>query len=129
MAAESDLAVQYEDGEACMGYVVKNKTTGELVAAGTQKLSVLFPNNSTFQPATIDENGELVMPKVFHPSDLDLPIEEPSENNDVEINIPTIEEEYKPLPIYPIVETPIEEEYKPLPIYPIVEPTIDEITE
>lgn len=69
------------------------------------------------------------MPKVFHPSDLDLPIEEPSENNDVEINIPTVEEEYNPLPIYPIVETPIEEEYKPLPIYPIVEPTIDEISE
>lgn len=116
MGANSPLAVQYEDGEACMGYVVKNEITGEILAAGTQKLSVLFPNNSTFQPATIDENGEWVMPKVFHPSDLDLPIEEPSENNDVEINIPTI-------------ETPIEEEYKPLPIYPIVELTIDEITE
>lgn len=112
MGANSSLAVQYEDGEACMGYVVKNETTGEILAAGTQKLSVLFPNNSTFQPATIDENGEWVMPKVFHPSDLDLPIEEPSENNDVEINIPTIEEEYNPLPIYPLVE-----------------PTIDEITE
>lgn len=31
--------------------------------------------------------------------------------------------------ILPIEETPIEEEYKPLPIYPIVEPTFDEITE
>lgn len=110
MAAESPLAVQYEGGEACMGYVVKNKTTGELVAAGTQKLSVLFPNNSTFEPATIDENGEWVMPKVFHPSDLDLSVEEPTEPEDVEIDIPEPEpEEYIPLPVYPIVEPEIEE--------------------
>jgi hypothetical protein len=110
MAAESPLAVQYEEGEACMGYVVKHKTTGELLAAGTQKLSVLFPNNSTFQPATVDENGEYVQPKVFHPSDLDLPIEEPTEPEDVEINIPEHEvEEYTPLPVYPIVEPEMEE--------------------
>lgn len=110
MGANSPLAVEYEDGEACMGYVVRNEDTGELLAAGTQKLSVLFPNNSTFQPATVDENGEWVIPKVFHPSDLDLPVEEPTDPKDVEINIPKPEvEEYTPLPIYPIVEPEIEE--------------------
>ena len=110
MAAESPLAVQYEEGEACMGYVVKNKTTGELVAAGTQKLSVLFPNNSTFQPAAMGLDDEYVVPKVFHPADLDLPIEEPTEPEDVEINVPEPEpEEYIPLPVYPIVEPEIEE--------------------
>lgn len=108
MAAESPLAVQYEEGEACMGYVVKNKTTGELLAAGTQKLSVLFPNNSTFQPAMLGLDDEYVPPKVFHPSDLDMPIEEPTAPEDVEINIPEPEpEEYTPLPVYPIVEPEI----------------------
>ena len=100
--AGSTLANTYENGEAMMGYVVTDKD-GNKVVAGTQKLSVLFPNNSTFQPATVDENGEWVMPKVFHPADLDIPIEEPTE--DVEINIPEPEvEEYQPLPVYPIVE-------------------------
>lgn len=100
-AANTPLANDYEGGEAMMGYVVTDNA-GNKLAAGTQKLSVLFPNNSTFQPATLDENGEWVMPKVFHPSDLDMPIEQPSEPDD--------------------------EEYQPLPVYPIVEPTIDEIT-
>lgn len=95
--ANTPLAIEYEDGEAMMGYVVTDKA-GNKLAAGTQKLSVLFPNNSTFQSATVDENGEWVMPKVFHPSDLDLPQEEPTEP-----------EEYQPLPVYPIVEPEIPE--------------------
>lgn len=46
--------------------------------------------------AQIDANGEWVQPTVFHPSDLDLPPqEEPSE------------EEYTPMPVYPIVEPEI----------------------
>lgn len=96
--ANTPLAIDYEDGEAMMGYVVTD-SVGKKLAAGTQKLSALFPNNSTFQPATVDENGEWVMPKVFHPSDLDMPTEEPSEV-----------EEYQPLPVWPIVEPEIEEE-------------------
>lgn len=134
--ANTPLAVTYEGGEAMMGYVVRDEQTKEIVAAGTQKLSALFPNNSTFQPATTDENGEWVQPKVFHPSDLDLPVEEPQEPEDVTINIPepTIPEPHTPLPVYPIVEPedittnlPEPEPYTPLPVYPIVEPEIEEI--
>jgi hypothetical protein len=44
-------------------------------------------------------DDDMTPPTVFHPSDLDLPIEEPSET-----------EEYTPLPVYPIVEPEIEEE-------------------
>ena len=99
--ANTPLAIAYENGEAMMGYVTMQKNAEgkfEPVAAGTNKLSALFPNNSTFQPATLDEFGEWIQPKVFHPSDLDLPIEEPIE-----------EEEYQPLPVYPIVEPEIDE--------------------
>lgn len=96
--ANTPLAVAYEGGEAMMGYVVRDEQTKEIVAAGTQKLSVLFPNNSTFQPATLGLDDEMTPPKVFHPSDLDLPVEEPTEP-----------EEYTPLPVYPIVEPEIEE--------------------
>lgn len=49
--ANTPLANTYEGGEAMMGYVVKNATTQEIISAGTQKLSVLFPNNlNTFNP-------------------------------------------------------------------------------
>ena len=65
-----------------MGYMTTD-SEGNILAAGTQKLSALFPNNSTFQPATLDEFGDWVMPKVFRPSDLDLP--------DIEIEEPEIE--------------------------------------
>ena len=96
--ANTPLATTYEDGEAMMGYVTKD-AQGNILAAGTNKLSALFPNNSTFQPAALSLDDEWVAPKVFHPSDLDLPIEEPTEP-----------EEYQPLPVYPIVEPEIEEE-------------------
>jgi hypothetical protein len=98
--AGTPLANTYEGGEAMMGYVVSQKTTDENgktvyvpVAAGTQKLSVLFPNNSGFQPMALSLDDEMTPPKVFHPSDLDMPTEEPSEPA-----------EYTPLPVYPIVE-------------------------
>lgn len=45
------LANTYEGGEAMLGYVVKDADTQEIIAAGTQKLSVLFPNNqNAFNP-------------------------------------------------------------------------------
>ena len=99
--AGTDLANQYYNGEAFMGYVVTDQASMggvNVLACGTRRLSELFPDNSLTQPAKLDENGEWVMPKVFHPSDLDLPVEEPIEP-----------EEYQPLPVYPIVEPEIEE--------------------
>lgn len=110
--ANTPLANEYYNGEAFMGYVVTDNA-GTKLACGTRRLSELFPDNSLTQPASLDENGEWVMPKVFHPSDLDLPVEEPSEPEDVEITIPDSVmseiEEYIPLPVYPIVEPEIEE--------------------
>lgn len=97
--ANTPLANEYENGAAMMGYVVYDTDGKTILESGTRKLSELFTNNSTFQPATTDENGEWVMPKVFHPSNLDMPVEEPTEP-----------EEYQPLPVYPIVEPEILEE-------------------
>lgn len=74
MAANSTLATTYEAGEACMGYVTKDKS-GNILAAGTQKLSALFPNNSTFAPALANEFGEFETPKVFVPNGATEPIE------------------------------------------------------
>lgn len=99
VGANTPLANEYYNGEAFMGYTVTDKD-GNKLACGTRRLSELFPDNSLTQPASLDENGEWVMPKVFHPSDLDMPQEEPSEV-----------EEYKPLPVYPIVE-PSEDELR-----------------
>lgn len=49
--ANTPLANTYEGGEAMLGYVVKDADTQEIIAAGTQKLSVLFPNNqNAFNP-------------------------------------------------------------------------------
>lgn len=94
--ANTPLANTYEGGEAMMGYVTKD-SSGNVVAAGTNKLSALFPNNSGFQPMTMSLDDEWEAPKVFHPSDLDMPQDEPTEP-----------EEYQPLPVYPIVEPEIE---------------------
>ena len=93
--ANTPLANTYHGGAPMLGYVTKD-SAGNIVAAGTRSLIDLLTDNSTFQPASLDENGEWVMPKVFHPSDLDLPVEEPTEP-----------EEYTPLPVYPIVEPEI----------------------
>ncbi len=142
--ANTPLANTYEDGEAMMGYVVMQKGEDDQfapVAAGTQKLSVLFPNNSGFQPATLGLDDEMTPPKVFHPSDLDLPVEEPTEEpEDVTTNTPEPvipePETYTPLPVYPIVEPEnveadiLEQEpYTPLPVYPIVETEVPELAE
>ena len=105
--ANTQLANEYYNGEAMMGYTVTD-SAGAVLACGTRRLSELFPDNSLTQPASLDENGEWVQPKVFHPADLDLPIEEPTEPENVEINIPETEPEpYTPLPVYPIVEPEI----------------------
>lgn len=93
-------------GQAMMGYVVSKVVTEivdgeevrkkEILECGTNLLAALFPNHglgdNPFQPTTTAIDGEEIMS--FHPSDLDLSIEDTP-----------IEEEYKPLPIYPIVET------------------------
>lgn len=94
-------------GQAMMGYVVSKVITNEegkqetkVLECGTNLLAALFPNHglgdNPFQPTTTAIDGEIIS---FHPSDLDMPIEET-----------TIEpEEYQPLPVYPIVEPEIEE--------------------
>ena len=117
--AGTDLANEYYNGEAFMGYTVTDTSDNKIIyACGTRRLSEIFTDNTITQPTTLDENGELVTHKIFRPSDVDLPVDEETfEPDNVEINIPTI-------------ESPVEEDYKPLPlspIYPIVEPTIDEI--
>lgn len=106
-------------GQAMMGYVVSKVITNDegkqetkVLECGTNLLAALFPNHglgdNPFQPTTTAIDGEEIMS--FHPSDLDLPIEEPTDPEDVEINIPEPEvEEYTPLPVYPIVEPEIEE--------------------
>ncbi len=94
-------------GQAMMGYVVSKVITNEegkqetkVLECGTNLLAALFPNHglgdNPFQPTTTAIDGEEIMS--FHPSDLDMPIEED-----------TFEpEEYQPLPVYPIVEPEIE---------------------
>ena len=96
--AKTYLANEYYNGEAFMGYTVTDNA-GTVLACGTRRMSELFPDNSMTQPASLDENGEWVMPKVFHPSDLDMPQEEPAEP-----------QEYEQLPVWPIVEPELETE-------------------
>ena len=95
-------------GQAMMGYVVSKVITNEegkqetkVLECGTNLLAALFPNHglgdNPFQPTTTAIDGEEIMS--FHPSDLDMPIEENT----------TEPEEYQPLPVYPIVEPEIEE--------------------
>lgn len=118
--AGTPLANEYEDGEAMMGYVVTDKAGNIMMDAqgnalvGTQKLSVLFPNNrgeNAFTPAALNLDENWTPKPMFHPSDLDLPNEEPE-----------VEEPENIEPPKPLV-------YKPQPVYPIVEPEIEEINE
>lgn len=104
--ANTPLANTYEGGEAMLGYVVRDSAGNVMTDAegnamvGTQKLSVLFPNNrgeNAFSPSTLDLDDDYTPKPMFRPSDLNLPVEEPTE------------EEYTPLPVYPIVEPEIEE--------------------
>lgn len=115
--ANTPLANTYANGEGIMGYVTSDKD-GNPIASGFKRLSALFDEGTMTQPATLDEFGEWTMPKVFHPSDLDLPVEEePTEEpEDVTTNIPE-----------PTLPEP--EPYTPLPVYPIVEPEVPEIVE
>lgn len=100
-------------GDAMMGFVtVKN---GEIIARGANMLSALFPyytgdDENPFAPTTMslrpgDEPQEVM---VFHPSDLDLPVEEPEETEEPEVG-ESEPAKYVPLPVYPIVEPEIEE--------------------
>ena len=93
------LANEYYNGEAFMGYTVTD-ANNNVLACGTRRLSELFTDNTLNQAATIDEEtGEYVIPKVFHPSNLDLAVEESTDEY----------EEYTPLPVWPIVEPEIED--------------------
>lgn len=68
----SALANTYENGEACLGYIVRDKS-GNIQKAGTRKLSELLTNNTTFVPATLDLDSPT--PKVFLPTGITDPIE------------------------------------------------------
>lgn len=72
----SDLATKYEDGEACLGYVVKDKN-GNISACGTRKLSELLTNNTAFAPAMLDLDAPTPTP--FMPTGITDPIEIPEE--------------------------------------------------
>lgn len=61
IAAGSELATQYEGGEACLGYVVKEKS-GNVLACGTRKLSELLTSNTAFAPAAMDLDAPAPMP-------------------------------------------------------------------
>lgn len=55
--ANTPLANTYHDGAPMLGYVTKDNS-GNIVAAGTRSLIDLLTDNSTFAPASVDENGE-----------------------------------------------------------------------
>lgn len=74
IGAGSTLATTYEDGEACMGYVVKD-TSGNVSACGTQKLSALFPNNTAWATMALGLDDETPTP--FLPTGATDPIEFP----------------------------------------------------
>lgn len=65
IAAGSELAQQYENGEACLGYVVK-ESSGNILACGTRKLSEILTSNTAFAPAAMDL--ETAPPTPFLPS-------------------------------------------------------------
>lgn len=52
IAAGSELATQYEGGEACLGYVVK-ESSGNVLACGARKLSELLTTNTAFAPVAL----------------------------------------------------------------------------
>lgn len=80
--ANTPLANTYEGGEAMMGYMTTDSAGNIMTDAegnamvGTQKLSVLFPNNrgeNAFTPAMLGLDDEWTPKPMFRPSDLDLP--------------------------------------------------------
>lgn len=72
MIANSPLATTYENGEACLGYVVKD-ASGNVTACGTRKLSELLTNNTAFAPAALDLDAPAPTP--FLPTGITDPIE------------------------------------------------------
>lgn len=74
ISAGSDLANQYEDGAAALGYVVRDKN-GNITECGTRKLSELLTNNTAFAPATLDLDSD--PPTPFLPTGITEPWEEP----------------------------------------------------
>ena len=72
IAAGSELAVKYEGGEACLGYVVK-ESSGNVLACGTRKLSELLTSNTAFAPAALDLDAPA--PQPFLPNGVTEPIE------------------------------------------------------
>lgn len=74
----SALANTYEDGEACLGYIVRDKN-GNVQKAGTRKLSELLTNNTNFTPTSLDPDAP--EPTPFLPTGITEPIvfEEPEE--------------------------------------------------
>lgn len=72
IAAGSALANTYENGEACLGYVVKD-SSGNISACGTRKLSELLTNNTAFAPASLDLDAPVPTP--FLPTGISAPIE------------------------------------------------------
>ncbi|MBQ4636245.1 MAG: hypothetical protein IJB64_07400 [Akkermansia sp.] len=72
IGAGSPLATTYEDGEACLGYVVK-ESNGNILACGTRKLSELLTNNTAFAPAALDLDAPASTP--FLPTGITDPIE------------------------------------------------------
>ncbi len=72
IAAGSELATQYEGGEACLGYVVK-ESSGNVLACGTRKLSELLTSNTAFAPAALDLDAPA--PQPFLPNGVTEPVE------------------------------------------------------
>lgn len=77
VGAGSPLAVKYEDGEACLGYVVKDKN-GNISACGTRKLSELLTNNTAFAPAMLDLDSPAPTP--FLPTGIMEPLVDPEDS-------------------------------------------------
>jgi autotransporter adhesin len=72
--AGTPLANTYEEGAACLGYVVKDKN-GNISECGTRKLSELLTNNTAFAPAALDLDAPAPTP--FLPTGIMDPIELP----------------------------------------------------
>lgn len=70
--AGSTLSEIYENGEACLGYVVKD-IDNNIVACGTRKLCDLLTNNTAFAPAALDLDAPAPTP--FLPTGITDPIE------------------------------------------------------
>lgn len=83
IGANTSLANTYENGEACLGYLVKD-TSGNVLACGTRKLSELLTNNTAFAPASMDLDAPLPTP--FLPTGAMEPIDLTEPEEYVEFN-------------------------------------------